>query len=314
MEISFRAWSSFALQEPELDFHLHMQGEGLQLFPKPAKEPAKWKPVMLRKHSHRQDRAADIELDGEACPWERVGSTALRSGIVMISKLNDVEAELKSNLVRLQRDVNAQRVQRAAAGVQAKRHAAAAALREEKNMLHSRHIIDAARNEPAASEEIVVEIAALLNVRLRQVFVDPLKRSWFKLFRQVDCDGSGLISFGEFTRMVRVELKVSPRDLPEASLRAVWLAFDSDGSGHISAGEFGKFMRRGGTSGQLDAYFGPSTRVREADASPCFKLDASAVFSLQAELHSRRACIAGYELAAAALEQELFNASDSGRV
>lgn len=47
----------------------------------------------------------------------------------------------------------------------------------------------------------------------------------------------------EFVEMVRNDLKLSARALPEMHIRAAWLALDTDGSGHLSSGEFGAFMR-----------------------------------------------------------------------
>ena len=70
-------------------------------------------------------------------------------------------------------------------------------------------------------------------------------RSWFKLFRHMDDDGSGKVAYVEFEGLVRHELQLTPKELPEAALKAVWLALDRDGSGHISVGEFGAFMRKG---------------------------------------------------------------------
>ena len=45
--------------------------------------------------------------------------------------------------------------------------------------------------------------------------------------------------------MVREELALSLKELPERKLMAIWLALDQDHSGLISAGEFGAFMRLG---------------------------------------------------------------------
>ena len=61
----------------------------------------------------------------------------------------------------------------------------------------------------------------------------------------MDDDGSGLISFMEFAGMVREELLLGPKELPEKELKAVWLALDSDGSGQLKVGEFGAFMNLG---------------------------------------------------------------------
>ena len=69
--------------------------------------------------------------------------------------------------------------------------------------------------------------------------------SWFKLFKHMDDDGSGKVAYVEFEGLVRQELLLTPKELPEPALKAVWVALDNDGSGHISVGEFGAFMRKG---------------------------------------------------------------------
>ena len=70
-------------------------------------------------------------------------------------------------------------------------------------------------------------------------------RSWFKLFKHMDDDGSGKVAYVEFEGLVRQELLLTPKELPEPALKAVWVALDSDGSGYITVGEFGAFMRKG---------------------------------------------------------------------
>ena len=82
----------------------------------------------------------------------------------------------------------------------------------------------------------------------------------------MDDDGSGLISYKEFAGMVREELLLGPKvsynpnpnpnpspnpnpnpnqELPEKTLKKVWLALDNDGSGRLKVGEFGQFMQLG---------------------------------------------------------------------
>ena len=61
----------------------------------------------------------------------------------------------------------------------------------------------------------------------------------------MDDDGSGLISYKEFAGMVREELLLSHKELPEKVLKKVWLALDDDGSGRLKVGEFGAFMNLG---------------------------------------------------------------------
>ena len=103
---------------------------------------------------------------------------------------------------------------------------------------------------PRASAEAVREVAELLTIRMRQMGSESAggerrHDSWFKLFKHMDDDGSGKVAYVEFEGLVRHELQLTPKELPEAALKAVWVALDSDGSGHISVGEFGAFMRKG---------------------------------------------------------------------
>ena len=96
-----------------------------------------------------------------------------------------------------------------------------------------------------ADDDEVREMAGRLHARTCEIISDPLARGWFKLFKHMDDDGSGRVSFAAFEDLVRHELQLPARELPEARLKAVWVALDDDGSGYISAGEFGAFMRKG---------------------------------------------------------------------
>lgn len=80
-------------------------------------------------------------------------------------------------------------------------------------------------------------IAAVGVLRLGQVTRVP---SWFLLFREMDEDGSGRISYAELKSMVRKSLRLSTRELPDLKLQSVWRALDEDASGFISTGEFGR--------------------------------------------------------------------------
>ena len=56
----------------------------------------------------------------------------------------------------------------------------------------------------------------------------------------MDDDESGLISYVE-SDMVRGQLQMTARMLPEKTLKTVWKALDADSSGRLTAGEFGAF-------------------------------------------------------------------------
>ena len=74
--------------------------------------------------------------------------------------------------------------------------------------------------------------------------------AWFALFKHMDDDGSGRISYAELRATVRDTLRCDKKELPELKLLGLWKALDDDGSGFISAGEFGRFMRAGETDTQ----------------------------------------------------------------
>ena len=58
---------------------------------------------------------------------------------------------------------------------------------------------------------------------------DPAARGWYKLFKHMDDDGSGRISYAELEDMVRNELLIRPKELPDQQLKRLWRALDEDG-------------------------------------------------------------------------------------
>jgi hypothetical protein len=119
------------------------------------------------------------------------------------------------------------------------------ALRQEKDQLFHRDLARSMADEPRASVDEVTELSTQLNVAQRSVVPPWETPSWFKLFRHVDADGSGLISYAEFVDMVRDVLRLAESQMPELRLKALWLALDTDCSGYLTSGEFGAFMRLG---------------------------------------------------------------------
>ena len=71
-----------------------------------------------------------------------------------------------------------------------------------------------------ATDEEVVELSRQFNAAVAGIAGitakgDPATPSWFKLFRHVDADGSGLIAYDEFVEMVRGVLRLSDARMPE---------------------------------------------------------------------------------------------------
>ena len=94
---------------------------------------------------------------------------------------------------------------------------------------------------PPASDAEVRALAEQLHASM----VARNYSSWFRLFKLMDADDSGIIMFVELQDIVRGELELSTKQLSEDSLKSLWVSLDSDRSGHITAKEFGQFMRRG---------------------------------------------------------------------
>jgi hypothetical protein len=101
------------------------------------------------------------------------------------------------------------------------------------------------RHSGGASESEQQALSRRIHARMAYLEPDPLKRSWFAFFRQMDVDGSGRISFDEFSDAVRKELRIPPEEIRDAELHSLWLGLDADLSGFVTVGEFGAFMLKG---------------------------------------------------------------------
>ena len=58
-----------------------------------------------------------------------------------------------------------------------------------------------------APPELLDSLAAKLHATLPFLFPDPAAQQWFQMFKHMDDNGSGRISFSELTGMIREELK-----------------------------------------------------------------------------------------------------------
>lgn len=96
---------------------------------------------------------------------------------------------------------------------------------------------------PLPTDEEVTELSRQFNGRLAEAMRGKTG-TWYTLFKEVDDDASGLITYDEMRTVVRKKLKMTKKDLSEQKLQALWCALDEDGSDHIAAVEFGRFMKR----------------------------------------------------------------------
>ena len=161
----------------------------------------------------------------------------LPAALAFLSDARSREFELRKRLVYLNRLLDMRGAGAARELYKEKQRAAGIAARVEKDKIFHRDVAASMVNEPRASQDDVTEISALLNVAQRKIVPAWESPSWFKLFKYIDTDGSGLIAYDEFAAMIRDVLRLSTRALPEPRLKALWLALDTDCSGHLSSGE-----------------------------------------------------------------------------
>lgn len=154
------------------------------------------------------------------------------------------EEEARRRLIKLQKEL---RRSRSVGAVEANRRRNLEKAREGKramDRLVGRDLSSMLQAVEPADEDEELSLSRLLNEKL-SIFPDPNARSWYKLFRHIDDDGSGRVSYAELVDLLRNELNVSKKELPPDAFKRLWRTMDEDASGFITAGEFGHFMRKG---------------------------------------------------------------------
>jgi len=97
---------------------------------------------------------------------------------------------------------------------------------------------------PLPNEDEVKEIAANFNLKLDKIIPKGSAQSWWALYKDIDEDQSGLITFEEFASATRERLGIKPTQLSDNKLMALWCVLDADNSGYLESGEFHTFMGR----------------------------------------------------------------------
>jgi len=172
----------------------------------------------------------------------------LRELAPTIAAVSDKELDALGKRLKLQRDLDTERRRLVLASRLERKQASAMSvrtLRDEHSYKDLQASLRAQHKTGGASAEELLQLSMELNVGLSTLGVDPRARTWFALFRFMDEDDSGLISYYELVRMVRHQLQIKSDVMPIAQLQRIWLALDHDGSGQLCVGEFGAFMRLG---------------------------------------------------------------------
>jgi Ca2+-binding EF-hand superfamily protein len=197
--------------------------------------------------------AAEFDLGGEASPRPRLSSMAVLEDLDHTKReLEEAKAaghEVRSEMARLRREIEQARTRGAVRQAEEHRRLEAENQRLYMKELSGRGLIESlAVHEPASDEEVVL-LARMLHLRLEELYEDPRERSCFTLFKCMDADGSGLISYIEFERLVRDEMCLSLDELSDDELRHVWVWIDRNGSGGVMSGEWAAFLRKGEVGG-----------------------------------------------------------------
>jgi len=89
-------------------------------------------------------------------------------------------------------------------------------------------------------------VSALLNQKLDEVIPEASLKAdgFFMLFKEFDNDCSGLITFDELKRGIRMQLMIDTSLMSDIMLRQLWITLDEDDSGYVEEAELMRFMDR----------------------------------------------------------------------
>ena len=128
----------------------------------------------------------------------------------------------------------------------ATRRSHVATVRAEWDSLTGKDLMERLKMVQPASDAEMDDLSVKLNVAMCRAWPEARSQSsYFRLFRLMDRDSSGLISFYELVKMLRETLHLPHNKLGEDHVLKVWRAIDRDSSGTIASGEFLRLARRG---------------------------------------------------------------------
>ena len=171
--------------------------------------------------------------------WKKKLHEKTHRATALVKESQDREAQarlmLKSMKVQAQRQLSRAHSEASLAiKIEANRETALA-IKIESRRLIGLDVTDRMKDTPDPTEDDIKELSVLFNEQLAKHYA-PDDRSFFKLFKEADLDGSHRISYVEVEKLARHALHISVKQLPPARLDMLWKAMDKDGSGFIDAG------------------------------------------------------------------------------
>ena len=93
-----------------------------------------------------------------------------------------------------------------------------------------------AANFALPTDDELTELSKRMNGWLEQKRHDEgqaRSHTWFNLFKEIDQDGSGFITYDELENVIRFDLKKSHKEISTKSLKALWCVLDKDLSNQV---------------------------------------------------------------------------------
>ncbi|GMI12707.1 hypothetical protein TrLO_g15691 [Triparma laevis f. longispina] len=100
-------------------------------------------------------------------------------------------------------------------------------------------------NGKVSQGEVLMYIIEKAKKRLKQSAYNAKVTDWNTVFKLYDSDGNGSLDYNEFSRIFRLDLKLTKKELHDDELKLVFNFIDDDMSQTISAVEFGRFLHSG---------------------------------------------------------------------
>ena len=157
----------------------------------------------------------------------------------------EVEQAAKRRLVLLRRDLERARSEASLSEVRDRNRAAVIEAKAKMEYLRGAHLKGVVTKVKPASVTEMTSLALQIVEFMERTEVDPANRGWFVLFKRMDADENGRITYAELIEYLRKSMGFDEETLPEVKVQAVWNAIDLDGNGWMDTGEFGRFFRMG---------------------------------------------------------------------
>ena len=186
--------------------------------------------------------ASRPSTSGSGVVWSSASAARLMRPLSRAAELDtaqQAERDAKVMFVGAHRELLKMARASSTASLFADRKARAVAVRGERYAETGKDLMLKLKSRKPAGEDKVEQLSIALNVAMCHEWPEARSQSsYFKLFKLMDRDNSGLISYYELNKMVRGTLRLTPAQLSDKKLMRLWRWVDLNMDGNINAGEF----------------------------------------------------------------------------